>query len=220
MKKINSLPDGINQSIHQANLPSRDPYFHPFLLVKPRIDGTPLPPLLPQLELIMPQHVRNQLVQLRERDVLPDARPRPGAEDQHVLLHLHRMIAFEPAAGPEPVRILAEDGSVVVHDGAVHPDAVSPRDVDAAELHALRGHDAAHGQRDAGVHAEGLLDAGAEVGEFDGVGVSDREAELAGFGRVVDLLHEFGVDGWVLHEVVEDGAEGDGCRVGSGEPIL
>ncbi len=127
----------------------------------------------------------------------------------------------EPSLGPVHVDVVAEDLGAAVDQPRGAADDGAAADVAAGDLHPRLRHDALERQPRGRVHAEGLLDARVEVREALALGPR-HDAQLvvgegAGARRVVELRPQPPQDGRVAQQVVEDGRERDGRRLGPRE---
>ena len=84
-----------------------------------------------------------------------------------------------------------------MHHCAVDADTITRRQVEARDGCSAGGNESGHGESDAGVHAHAFIDAGFEVGEFDGLSVGYGDGEGAVGDGGVDFGGEFGVGGGV-----------------------
>jgi hypothetical protein len=77
-----------------------------------------------------------------------------------------------------------------------------------------------HAQANAGVHAQPFFDASRDIWELvGGLGKPDGRAERTFLVRGIDLSVGIGKSFGVSHEVVEDRAERNSCRVGTSKPV-
>lgn len=153
---------------------------------------------------------------LRERTYIStNTVPSPEAELEHVSVHVGRALA-EPAVWVEGVGVVAEDGFVVVHGRGADCHPISFEDEFARDFFAAARDVAREWEANARVQAHAFLAAGYEVGQLDGLSVSHvGTAKTAGSLGVVDFVHEFFVDGGVLHDSVCDGPHRYRCCVAS-----
>lgn len=141
----------------------------------------------------------------------------PRTKVQHGPLHRADLLlaSFRPALRPERLNILAERLFVAMHGPGADADDGAGGEVFAADLGAAGGDDAFEDEAGGRVHTEVFLDAGVQVGE---VLLGEVEVDVAGQGGEVsggeaggEFVLEFGVDGGVFEDVVEEGGQGDGA---------
>ena len=175
--------------------------------------------------LIRPQQRRHQLIDLHERDMLPQTDMRPPAKLKHGSFHIARRLGVaQPPLGTIGVAIVAKGLPVALHDPGVAADDGPARDGDAADLGPGGRDDAFEHGAEGGTHAEGFLDAGVEVGQLAGLGEGGLEVGgccccccccwcLCRGGRevCVEFLTDLGIAARGAEDVVEDGEHGDGA---------
>ena len=103
-----------------------------------------------------------------------NASPLARAKHQHRPLHLRQLrlvVRGEPTLGTEGFGVVSEDILVVLDDGGVDADLDACGEERTGELRPAGGDVARHAGAEGWVQAHALFDAGAEVGQFDGVAV-------------------------------------------------
>lgn len=164
------------------------------------------------------QKCRHQFVHLQQANVLPDASSGPCTECENRIVHdsflLGRRVdppsrAVQLGLFPEK-RVSVYRPSVTAHDGPGGDEL-------AADGHPAGGHDPLQRQACRWVTPEGLLDDGVEVRQVSHV-VPGQQPFLAG-GHFFQFLRQLLHVARVSQEVVENGTEGDGRRVGPGEHV-
>ncbi len=135
----------------------------------------------------------------------------PGPKMQHGPLHPpHRLLArLRPPLRPKRLHVLPERLFVPVHGPRADADNGAGGEVVTADGGAAGGDDAFEDEARGRVHAEVFLDAGVHVGEvFLGEGEVDvavEGGEVFGGEAGGEFVLEFGVDGGVFEDVVEEG---------------
>ena len=165
-----------------------------------------------------PEQGGHQLIDLPSADIAPQTHVVSCTEMQHGPLHSANLFlaGLGPALGAENLDVVAE-GLLIAPDspGADANDGTG-REVLSTDLGAAGGDDALEDEARGRVHAEVLLDAGVHVGK---VLLREVEVYVAGQGGqvprgqvVCEFLLEFGVDGGIFEDVVEECGQGYGAE--------
>jgi hypothetical protein len=121
-----------------------------------------------------PHKTRHQLVHLQDANVLSQTDVLPCPKLKQRPRHLLDLICarFQPSLRAVGMRIMAVNASIALHNPWVDTDNSTPRHESAADHRAGRGDDALVVETESGMHTEGFLDAGVQVGEGARFGIA------------------------------------------------
>ena len=170
-----------------------------------------------------PQKTWHKLIDLHQTNVLPNTRPRPHTKMEHRRLHLFSLFLsrLDPSFGPVRIDVISEDLGPAMDNPRITSHDRSAGDVLAADIDALGRDDAFEWEAGGWVQAEGLFNAGVEVGKLLRFRPADKVvgAILDDFDTDggVEFVHEFLVATGMLEEIVEYGREAYAGGFGAGE---
>jgi hypothetical protein len=174
-----------------------------------------------------PQHGRHQLINLQQRDILPNTRPTPHPKLQHRPVHrlYPRLILRPPHLPPlRPVHIdiLPKNILVPMQHPRRTPHDRAPRNLPAGNLNAPLGNNPLHRQPRRGMQPKRLLDAHIQVRQHRLAFVPRHQArlvvgELARARGVVDLFAQPCQRVRGFEQEIKHGRQRDGGGLGPGK---
>lgn len=175
---------------------------------------------------------QDQDLHLHPTNIPPQTHPGPSAEREEKPLHITiptTLLAsvflsltrslLHPPLRPERINIFTEDLLIAVHYPRISTHSSAGRNEAASNSGAGARRDAREGHADRRVQAEGFVHDCLEVGEAVCFCEGDGGGETAFIAGCVEFDEEFCFACGIFEQEVDDGARGDGSRVGAGEDV-
>jgi len=141
--------------------------------------------------------------------VLADTSACAGAKNEIVLVQSSRILP-QPSPGLETAHVWTKDILVVPYNRGVHTNVITGRDMHSRYLEPAHWRDSRHCQANTWVQTHCFLDDRAQGRQIRCLAEPRWRAQLSRTRCIVDLFEQLCIYFWILHQVIEDGAECDG----------